>query len=233
MITSVQNNQVKYLSKLNSRSKRYEKSEYLVYGKTLVSEAQKKGVVKELFSSDENLKDATLVSQEVLSKIVGGANTQIAALCKMEKTEFDSGDTLILDNIQDPGNLGTILRSAKAFGINNVYLGEGTVDLYNEKVLRSMQGVNYYLNIKNGNIFDYLDSSPRELITTFLDEESTSFSALDNSSAFDIIFGNEGHGLNQEIKKYKRKNIILDIEFESLNVAIAASIMMYKLREIK
>lgn len=232
MIASTQNKRVKHLSKLSKKSYRYKHSEYIVFGETIVAEAFAHGVVKEIFAINNNIyKQATIVNEDVMHKIVGQANTKVAALCIMKATEFDGGSTLILDNIQDPGNLGTMIRSAKAFGINNIFLGEGTVDLYNEKVLRSMQGVNYFVNILSGNIDEYLQSSPNKLITTFLDEPSCKISALEKSSAFDIMFGNEGHGLDSKFKKYDRQNIVLNIEFESLNVAIAAGIIMYELRE--
>ncbi len=233
MIMSTQNKRVKHLSKLSKRSYRYANAEYIVFGETIVLEAKASGVVVEIFATNDKLfPTATLVSPEVMHKIVGEANTKVAALCKMTETEFDTGSTLVLDNVQDPGNLGTMIRSAKAFGINNIFLGTGTVDLFNAKVLRSMQGVNYHVNIKSGDISEYLSNSTNQLITTFLDEPSSKFSALDNSSAFDIMFGNEGHGLNPKFKSYERQNLVLDIEFESLNVAIAAGIIMYKLKEI-
>lgn len=233
MIMSTQNKRVKHLSKLSKRSYRYANAEYIVFGETIVKEALAAKVVKEVFvTTDKLYTDATLVSEEVMHKIVGVANTKVAALCAFKSTEFDQGSTLVLDNIQDPGNLGTMIRSAKAFGINNVLLGTGTVDLYNEKVLRSMQGVNYHVNIQAGDIGEYLETSNNTLVTTFLDEPSNEFSALDKSSAFDIMFGNEGHGLNLKFKDYERQNLVLDIEFESLNVAIAAGIIMYKLKEI-
>ncbi|WOO87167.1 RNA methyltransferase [Mollicutes bacterium LVI A0039] len=233
MINSTQNNQVKKLSKLSKRSYRYETKQYIVFGETLAREAIKAGHVTQLFVTDDfdiNF-EQTKVSSAVMHKIVGEANTKIAALCTMQTTDFDTGSTLILDNIQDPGNLGTMIRSAKAFGINNIFLGLGTVDLYNSKVLRSMQGVNYYVNIQQGDITEYLNHSTNQLITTFLDEPSSDITALDKSSAFDIMFGNEGHGLDPKYKRFERNNIVLDIEFESLNVAIAAGIIMYNLRE--
>lgn len=231
MIVSMKNNQVKHLVKLSKKSYRDQCNEYVVFGETLVAEAKRAGVVREIYTIDSRANEATIVSKEVMNKIVGGANTKVAARCLMKDYKFDEGSTLVLDNIQDPGNLGTMIRSAKAFGINNVLLGEGTVDLYNPKVLRSMQGVNYHLNIRRYNILEYLQSSNKQLITTFLDEQSTKFSALDKSSAFDIMFGNEGRGLDPIYKNFKRENIVLDIEFESLNVAVAAGIIMYELRE--
>lgn len=233
MIQSIQNKRVKQLSKLSKRNFRHQAKEYIVFGETLVNEAINANVVIEVFAiADLDIDPhVTLVSEAVMHKIVGDANTQVAALCAMKTTEFDNGSTLILDNIQDPGNLGTMIRSAKAFGINNIFLGTGTVDMYNSKVLRSMQGVNYHLNIMTGDINSYLQNSNNKLITTFLDEPSSDFSALDKSSAFDIMFGNEGHGLNNIYKQHERTNIVLDIDFESLNVAVAASIIMYNLRE--
>ncbi len=231
MITSTQNQQVKFLSKLSKRSERYKNNQYIVYGEKLVSEALRTNVVKNVFTTEDKDENAIIVSPNVMKKIVGGANVNIAALCEMKTQNFTSGSTIILDNLQDPGNVGTIIRSAKAFGINNVLLGEGTVDLYNDKVLRSMQGVNFHMNIQCGNIEKYLSESTNYLITTFLDEASDDDGYKINN--FDLIVGNEGNGIDKKYKLYTHTNIKLDIEFESLNVATAASIIMYKLKEKK
>lgn len=231
---STQNKRVKQLSKLVKKKNRDLSNQYFVYGKTLVQEAIEAKVVVELFATRDDAIDYkyTYVTNEVMHKLIGDANCTVAALCEKKQSEFEVGNTLILDNVQDPGNVGTMLRSAKAFGFKNILLGEGTADLYNPKVLRAMQGVNFHLNIAQGSIEEYLEHSSNVLITTYLDEESSSFTALDNSSAFDIVFGNEGKGIDPKFKKYEHQNLILDIEYESLNIAIAAGIIMYKIREL-
>ncbi len=236
MITSMTNKQVKKASSYTNKRKRIEDGCFVVYGLTLVEEAIEFGTVEQIFVTEEiNLNttvETLLVSQPVMKKICGGANSKVAAVCRIEKRDFTAGSVLVLDNVQDPGNLGTMLRSAKAFGINNILIGHGCVDVYNDKTVRSMHGVNFHLNIVHEDIETYLAKSNNKLITTYLDEDTDGFSALEASSAFDIIFGNEGHGIDPKYKQFNHHNIKLDIEFESLNVAIASSIIMYKLKEL-
>jgi TrmH family RNA methyltransferase len=129
-------------------------------------------------------------------------------------------------DIQDPGNMGTILRNAKAFGYNDVVISHDCVDIYNEKVLKSSMGVIFYLNIYSCNVYQYLLDDKRSIITTFLDEPNNAPVVLKHN----LVLGNEGHGIDLEIKDLKHSNYVIDIEFESLNVAVASGIIMNELR---
>lgn len=238
MITSMSNKLVKQASKLNKRKYRKESKQYLVFGKTLVETAIENKVVDTIFFTEDNrhvnFENKYQVTSQVMKKILcdDTITTTICAICNMVEDEFTFGHVLVLDNIQDPGNLGTMMRSAKAFGVNNVFLSSGTVDVYNQKCLRAMQGVNFMLNIKSGDLHQYLKESNNVLITTYLDEDSIQLGELSRSDNYDIMFGNEGHGLNPQYKKYQHLNYLLDIEYESLNVAIAASIVMHEIKEL-
>lgn len=231
-LTSTQNQKVKHLSNLQKNKQRNKYMQYVIYGEKLVKVALETEVVIEVYQLDTNLRvnvPSYKVSKQVMSKITGGAHTSIACLCKISESEFTTGNVLILDAIQDPGNLGTILRTAKACGIDNIFLGNGCADLYNEKVLRSMQGVNYMLNIRRGAISEYLQTDDKPVITTYLDMENKGFAKA--PATFNIIFGNEGQGINPEYRQFSSHNIKLDISYESLNVGVAAGIIMYNLKE--
>ena len=131
MITSLENEKVKLLIKLNQAKYRKKEQRFIVEGAHLVDEARKANLLIECFSIDE-IEGYTQVSIPVMNKI---ANTDTTVteigLCKMiEKNEL-SDKILILDGVQDPGNLGALMRSSKAFGFDTIVLGEGTVAIYN------------------------------------------------------------------------------------------------------
>lgn len=156
-ISSLSNPLIKEYLKLHEAKERNSKKKYLIEGYHLVSEAIKNKVLLEVLIS--NPKDEInnlpnyLVSDEIIKKLSKTLTPQgIIGICKMKDEEPDlSSNYLILDEIQDPGNLGTLLRSALGFGIKNVLLAN-TVDVYNDKVLRSAQGAHFYLNVQTCNL---------------------------------------------------------------------------------
>ena len=232
LITSRDNPRVKHILKLQAAKRRKERSEYLVYGKTLCEQALAAQVVSNLIFADEeqyersDFPDKLLVSDRIIHGFTENAHVDMCAVCRMESRNFlPERHVVVLDGIQDPGNLGAILRSAKAFGISNIFLSENCVDLYNIKVLRAAHGAHFLLGIQSGNLDEYLRLSDNRLVTTFVDEASD-FSQ-DPEKVYDIVFGNEGSGIRESIKPLSRENLKIDIEFESLNVAIAASIILY------
>ncbi len=232
LITSRDNKAIKSLIKLHASKRRKERGEYLVYGETLCDMALESGTVTTLIFSSEQpfsqsgFPDKLLVADRVMKALTDKANVEICAVCRMATKDFLPGQSVVvLDGIQDPGNLGTILRSAKAFGLSNIFLSESSVDLYNIKVLRAAHGAHFALRVKSGNLDEYLQHSPNSLVTTFIDEEND-FSH-DPGNVYDIVFGNEGSGIRRSLKALTRENLKMTIEFESLNVAIAASIILY------
>jgi TrmH family RNA methyltransferase len=232
LITSRDNKTIKDLLKLHSAKRRKERGEYLVYGKTLCEQARDAQVIITMIFTDENEYQSSdfpqklLVADRVMQALTENAHVAICAVCQIAPQEFTAGQhVVVLDSLQDPGNLGTILRSAKAFGFSNIFVSENSVDLYNMKVLRAAHGAHFSLCIKTGNLDDYLRQSANSLVTTFVDEKS-GFSH-DAETVYDIVFGNEGNGIRPSIRSLSRENLKIDIEFESLNVAIAASIILY------
>lgn len=231
-ITSRDNTLIKELCRLHQAKRRRERGEYLVYGRTLCDEALAAGVVDTLFFVQEADFQAStfpkkiLVTSKVMRGLCDNATVEHCALCRMVQRDFlPDSHVVVLDTIQDPGNLGTILRSARAFGITNIFLSDNCVDHSSMKVLRAAQGATFSLAIRTGDIDAYLADSPNRLVTTFVDEPSN-FSP-NPEMVCDIVFGNEGSGIRPSLKSLERDNIKLDIDFESLNVAIAASIILY------
>ncbi len=242
VVTSLENERVKRFCKLQKRKYREEYKEYIVEGEHLVLEAYKSGVIKELLVMEgcEAVVPALNInyySKEVMKKISSmDTPPTVMALCdKRENNELKGNKILILDGIQDPGNLGTIIRSALAFGIETIVLDENTVDLYNPKVLRATQGMFFHINIITINgveVINTLRSKGFAVYGTNVDmgEDVRTLKAAEKER-FALVMGNEGNGVRKEISKLCTKDLYISMNecVESLNVAIATSILLYEL----
>ena len=135
--------------------------------------------------------------------------------------------------MQDPGNLGTIIRSSVAFNISTVVLGNNCVDLYNSKVIRACQGMNFHINIIRRDLKDFITNIKKEdyyILGTNVNDGSD-LKSISNLSKYAIIMGNEGNGVSKEIQDMCDRNIYIKMndKCESLNVAVATSIILYEL----
>ncbi|AXI26979.1 RNA methyltransferase [Gemella sp. ND 6198] len=241
MITSGNNKKIKELQKLkkNRNIKKYNK--YLVEGIHLVKEALKANVVEEIIIS-ENFnkkelnysKEFVVVSDSVI-KLLGETVTSqgVIAVCSIEKKELDINcynRVLILDRVQDPGNLGTIIRTADAFSFDCVVLGNETTSLYGQKVLRSTQGSQFHIDCFENIVLENLIGEMKgfDLYATSLKGNKYLEDINDVGEKIAVIFGNEGAGVDNNI--LEKVNNLLKIkmtgEAESLNVAVAAGIIM-------
>lgn len=230
MITSLTNQVVKDLVKLNTSKGRKEAGLFIVEGRHLVLEAIKAGVLVKAYTIKDDL-EGEKVSEQVMKKICN-TNTVVnqIGICKfIEKREL-SDKILILDGVQDPGNLGTLMRSAKAFNFNTLFLSDGTVDPYNDKVIRSSQGAIFKLNIIQGNIIDFLNKiSDYDIYSTNV-INGIDIRDANISKKIALILGNEGNGVSDEVKALNLKNLYISMDnMESLNVSIAGSILMYEI----
>ena len=162
LITSVNNEKIRELSKLQIKKYRDIQNKFLVEGDHLVNEAYKSGYLLEVFVLDENKYDFNnvdkiTVTPEVMKKLSEQETTpDIIGVCTyINNTLSDSNNLLILDGIQDPGNLGTIIRSAVAFNFD-ILLGSNTVDIYNSKTIRSTEGMIFHINFVKDNIQSFV-----------------------------------------------------------------------------
>lgn len=236
MITSLTNKAVKDLIKL--KQKKYRDDYYLVEGEHLVEEALKSNVVDLLISTKEIQSDydLLLVSEEVMARLAFTKTPQsIMARCRKEDKHeiIDGCRYLLLDSLQDPGNIGTLIRTALAFGIDQVILSNDCVELYNDKLLRSMQGAHFNINCIYKSLdeaIDILKNKGVYVVGSSLDN-GIDINQVPRNDKMAFIVGNEGNGMSKEILAKTDKNVYIPIAgIESLNVAIAGSIMMYNYR---
>ena len=236
MYSSTNNDFIKSIKKLNEKKYRDNTNTFLVEGEHLVHEAIKNNLVKYVIVRDDynfDYDNKIIVTDKVL-KYISNLNTPsgIMAVCnKLESKELGSR-IIVLDNIQDPGNLGTIIRSAVAFNFDTIVISNDSVDVYNSKVIRATQGMLFNVNIVVTDLKEFLNSikDDYKIIGTDV-TNGKSVSDFKNLKKFAIIVGNEGQGISLDTKKLCSDFVYIPMnqDCESLNVGVAASIIMYEL----
>ncbi|MCI5879653.1 MAG: RNA methyltransferase [Bacillales bacterium] len=239
MYSSIQNEKIKSIKKLREKKYRDIEGLFIVEGKNLVMEAYKNNLLKTLIVLDNssfNLSIETIRVSENVMKYLSELNTpnEIMGICYKKKEENISGNILILDNIQDPGNLGTIIRSAVAFSISTIIVSPDTVSIYNSKVLRSTQGLLFDVNIIVRDIsgaIDDLKQNGYKIYGTKVDN-GKNLKDIDSTNKYAVIMGNEGSGVNKDILDKCDEYIYIPMneKCESLNVGVATSIILYEMR---
>ena len=241
IITSLENNKIKDLVKLQTKKYRDSTNTFLVEGYHLVEEAYKSNILKEVFILEDNSIDLdipiTYVNSDVMKKITTtDTYCDIVGLCeKTNNTEIIGNKILLLDDIQDPGNLGTIIRSSVAFNVDTIILSPNTVDLYNPKVLRSTQGMFCHINIITMDIVEAINTIKNKGISVYGTNVNNGLDvrSISDTSSYALIMGNEGNGVKKEIQDMCDKNLYISMnsKAESLNVGVACSILLYELEK--
>lgn len=236
-IESLSNSRVKEWEKLKTKKYRDETGLFLIEGEHLIKEAEKKKVIKEIISYKEQEEADFYVTEQIMKKLSNqvSISNRIAICYKLEEEPLKD-KILILDNIQDPGNLGTMIRSALAFDFQDIVIGTDTVDLYNEKVIRASEGMLFHINVVRKDLKDFLNKIKNDyqiLITDVRKGKNIKDISIQKKVA--LIIGNEGNGVKEELKKYATSFIKINMNesVESLNAGVAASILMYELYERK
>ena len=240
IIASLNNSKVKAWNKLKEKKFRDEENSFLIEGDHLVECALNYGVVKEIITTDENYKIPHIpvyyVTSSIMKKLSNQVTgTNIIAVCQKIPERQIQGNVCLLDNIQDPGNLGTIIRSAKAFGIDTLVLSLDTVDLYNDKVIRASEGLLFGLNIIKSDlktIIKKLKENNYKIYGTNC-KEGLELKKVNFASLSAIIIGNEGRGMKPDLTSLCDEMIHIKIDGESLNAAVAASIIFYEVKNGK
>lgn len=239
IITSINNGHIKELCKLKEKKYRDSTNTFLIEGEHLIFESYKEGLLKEVlplvgedFSMDTNI---TFISKEVMKKLSSTDSIPSVIGVSFKKENNIIGDKiLILEDIQDPGNLGTIIRSSLAFGIDTVVLSPKTVDLYNPKVVRSTQGMIFHINIIIRELVPFINKLKEDNYTIYGTkvDNGINIKNIKKEDKYALIIGNEGQGMSKTIESLCDYNLYIDMnnKVESLNAAVAASILLYEMR---
>lgn len=243
IITSKSNNLIKKTKKLLQKKNR--KSSYLIEGWHLFEEAQKAGarflnvfVLETMAERVSGVSGVTLVSPEVLKELTESPTPQgIVAEVSMSNQEFENvseGRYLILEDVQDPGNVGTMIRTADAAGLDGVIISNKSADIYNQKTLRSMQGSHFHLPIWRTDVISAcqkLQTAGVPVMATTLSKTSVDYREIEKSSSFALVMGNEGQGITEEMGNLADVlvHITMPGQAESLNVAVATGIVLFSL----
>ena len=236
LITSLNNETIKELVKLKDKKYRDINNIFFIEGKDLCDIAYENGLLREIYILDgyDNIYDGipvTYVSENVMKKISDMASiSEYFGICS-KKVENNIGNRLlILDDIQDPGNLGTIIRSAVAFNIDTIVVSNDTVDIYNPKVVRSTKGMLFNINIIKRDLCKFLSELDNYIVYGTDVNNGINIKNEDISDKIAIVIGNEGKGISEEVRAYCNKFIYIEMfnKCESLNASVSASIIMYE-----
>lgn len=257
IIKSKDNSKIKYVRSLNSKKSRDEQNAFIVEGIKFVNEAIKENAhiiylifnegafekteIKQLYDlSIDTGTEVIICEDSVFNSAADTINAQgVIAVIKKNinaKTISDFKFAVMCDRIQDPGNLGTIIRTADAFGPAVVILNKGCVDVYNSKVVRASAGaifrVPFIQNDSDEEILKELKESDYKIISAVVDSEN-SFDDLDKFKKICVVIGNEGQGVSREIVNNSHMSITIKMSgsAESLNASIAAGICIYEIRK--
>lgn len=234
VITSKDNPRVKYAISLKESKNRKANHEFLCESKKSLEMALSQGLVKEVFTLEylelpEDIKQ-NLVSEDVLKKIAYSVTPEVVFIASEISIKPNKFDKLVyLDHVSDPGNLGTLLRSALALGYDAVILSKDCVSIYNEKVIAASKGAIFSLPIIVDEISNYKD---HQIIVSALTHNAIDINGVKPNDKFILVLGNESRGVSKEI--LCTADLIVKIpmkDIDSLNVAVAGGILMYELNK--
>ncbi|WP_353150397.1 RNA methyltransferase [Flavobacterium sp.] len=233
----VSKNQIKLINSLQQKKYRKLHNLFIAEGKKVIQELIDANFsLVHLFVTQTDLFDkkhaATLISDSELKKIsaLTSANDCLAVFkIKEYSSSANSGLELALDNIKDPGNMGTIIRLCDWFGISKIVCSEETVDLYNPKVVQATMGSLARVEVEYTNLAAYLKATDLEIFGTFMEGENIYKKVVPDSGI--LVMGNEANGISSEIEKLITQKIAIPRfgnlqQTESLNVATATAIFL-------
>ena len=241
IITSKANSVVKNAKKLHQ--KKYRKSAYLIEGWHLFEEAVQAGVTIEKVFALESYRDQLAafpqtiwVSEEILLDLADTQTPQgIVAVIQKEEVglpDLHQGKYLFLEDVQDPGNVGTMIRTADAAGFTGVIVSDKSADIYSLKTLRSMQGSHFHLPIYRLPLTSFVEEAKKSdlpILATTLSRDSKDYRELSSLENFVLVMGNEGQGISSVMAESADQLVHIGMKgrAESLNVAVAAGILMF------
>lgn len=254
-IQSKDNKTIKHIISLQQRKYRQKFGEYMVEGIRAVTDIGKKDCLRSILIRESKrseleplvekgltVSSVYVVQDPIFDKIEHSVNGQgILGIAKKYVNDLHSlivedGLYVALDGVQDPGNLGTIIRTAVAAGAKGIFLLKGTVDPYNEKCVRSTMSalcnIPIFEDVTLSEFYDFIKDNTIKTYVTSL-ENAKPYHTISYAKRTMIILGNEGNGVSREIIEMCDQAITIPMygDIESLNVSIAAALCMYKVRE--
>lgn len=247
-------NKIKYLKSLNLKKNRIKEKKIILDGKRLIDEAMNQNVSFEHIWINESLKkqetnnlffkkiinnkiDFSYENEKNINKISNTKNSQgivglisVDNLYNQELQRFND-KLIVLDQISDPGNLGTIVRTCAWFGIKSIILSENSADIFNDKCVRSSVGGHFFINnlkyMSYDDINNFLDSNNFLKLCADLNGEQVNSKNINKKWA--LILGSEAHGINNKLKFDKKITILKRGQMESLNISVASGIILNEL----
>jgi TrmH family RNA methyltransferase len=243
----ISKNEIKLIKSLSTKKNRLKELLFIVEGEKMVDELLSSNYkIKKIYGKKEwfennfsklDLIDFQKISSDELCRISNFKNpNDVLALVEMFSNELDysslTGTTLILDSINDPGNLGTIIRTCDWFNVRNVICSKDTVDIYNNKTIQSTMGSIFRVNVYYFELIEFfvnINSKPQTYAAT-LDGEN--LKNVKNQKDNFLIIGSESHGISDYLMKFIDEKVKIEnvsAGGESLNAAIATGIILYQL----
>ena len=255
IITSPQNSQIQLLKKLALKKYRYQENKFTIENLVIITDALRGGfdfealfVTKEFISKNsdkfeyllsKSRADKYYLIDEKLNKHYSQLETPsgITAIYKMNSGKFKKNSPVVyLNSINDPGNIGTIIRSCLAFGFKNIIFDENCADLYNFKTINAAKDAIFKINFLEDKESNWIKKNKDKIaIYTSSSHDGKLLEKFKAEKIFCLVLGNESHGVSEEILKLSKDSIKIEMDenLESLNVASAAAILLYKLNQLK
>lgn len=234
VITSKDNKRIKAVRKLLTKKGRLKANQFLIEGEHLIEEALKWNAnILELFVLENSEFNFDLKTTVVTKNVMKSLSTLVTppgiiAVVEMNTQTVDSNRILALDGVQDPGNLGTLIRTADAFNFKRILIGKDTVDPYSDKVLRSSQGSHFHVSIEDTDLVEAINDFDGIVLTTDLQGEPLNKNKI--TGPIMIVLGNEGQGVSDDVLSHANYKVKIDMpgHAESLNVSVAGGILMHQ-----
>lgn len=236
-IDSVNNSYIKDLAKLKIKKYRDLEKKFLIEGYHLINEARA-NLIEVLIVDEKDYIEGVnniLVTKDIIKKLSFSTTPQpIIGVCKCfdsDVEKFNHQKILLLDNLQDPGNIGTLIRCSLGFGIDLVVLSNECVDIYNDKLLRASQGAVFKVKIIQEDLIKVINDLKKRNIKVYGTslKNGVNLGSIETSSSYALVLGNEGNGVREEILNITNENIFIEMDkkLESLNVGVSGAIIMH------
>ena len=228
-------NQIKFIKSLSLKKKRIKEQLFIAEGEKVVSELLRSDfeiknnyATKEWEVSNDNITQISNAELQKISNLKSPNKVLAVVQFKNHKIIKHDGITLVLDEINDPGNLGTIIRICDWFGVKQIICSKNTVDIFNPKVVQSAMGSTFRVKVNYTDLVNYLSDITTPIYGAFMDGENLKEVKIPKSAH--LVMGNEANGISAEINKLITDKVAIKNigkSAESLNVAVATSILLH------